>query len=406
LKNAIQFGAGNIGRGFMGQLFWEINYHIIFIESNKNFVDLINKEKQYPLKLLDAYKKNKSDLIIDNIESILIDDNKSVSSSIENADVISTAVGVTHLEEISSVISNGIAKRKASHHYPIDIYLCENNFDAPRKLKNFVYKNLSPGLKKWTDKNVGFVGMIVARMVPQSFKSLKEVDPLFVVADAYHKLIYDGKAVRNNQLPIEGMYPVYNYLAEFDRKFFTYNLGHAALGYLGYIKEYKYVHDSFKDNFIIKIFNGALDETSLALSKKYPGDINLEQQKKIRIDVLTRFGNPMLKDTVFRIGRDPIRKLSKFDRIIGSLNLCLDNGVFPENIIKICASAYNFDYSGDTSAVKLKQLIDKEGIEKAIHKISGINPSTEIGQKIIEYFHKYKYIRKKSNNKSNIKKKQ
>jgi mannitol-1-phosphate 5-dehydrogenase len=395
LKNAIQFGAGNIGRGFMGQLFWEIKYHIIFIESNKKLIDSINKEKKYPLKLLDAYKKNESILMIDNIESILIDDSENVFSAIESADVISTAVGVSHLEDISSVISEGLSRRKYSNPHPIDIYLCENSLEAPMILKKFVYKNLNSDIRKWTDKNVGFVGMIVARMVPQSIESPKKANPLFAVADAYHKLIYDGKASKSYRLPISGMYPVDNYLAEFDRKLFTYNLGHAALGYLGYLKGYRYVHDSFKDNFIKKIFNGALDETSAALARKYPGYINEDNQNETRKDVLTRFGNPMLEDTVVRIGRDPLRKLGRSDRIIGSLNLCLDKGVFPDNIIKVCASAYNFDYYDDDSAVKLSQLIEKDGIEKTIKKVSGIEPDTDIGKKIIKYFYEYRDIKNK-----------
>ena len=57
MKYAIQFGAGNIGRGFMGQLFWEIGYRTIFIETDNNLVTAINQDGRFPLKLLDAYTK-------------------------------------------------------------------------------------------------------------------------------------------------------------------------------------------------------------------------------------------------------------------------------------------------------------------------------------------------------------
>ncbi len=393
IKTSVQFGAGNIGRGFMGQLFWEIGYHTIFVESNESLINLLNKSKKYPLKLLDAYKKKEINMTIDNMECIAINDINKIASSIALADVIGTAVGVSQLESISVSISEGIKKRMMANPRPIDIYLCENTHDAYEELKNFVYKNLNTELRIWSDENIGFVGMIVARMVPQSSTTLKSIDPLYAVADSYHKLPYDGNAIKSKPLPIKGMYPVNNFLAEFERKLFTYNLGHAALGYLGYLKGYKYVHDCFKDSFIKKIFLGALKETSVALTKKYPEDITLKQQEEVMIDVLTRFGNPMLKDTVLRVGRDPIRKLGKSDRIVGSINLCLNNDLLPDNIIKICAAAYNFDFPEDVSAPELKRLITKEGIEKTLNKISGINPFTEIGKKIIKYFYEFKNIK-------------
>ena len=57
-KKAVQFGAGNIGRGFMGQLLWEAGFEITFVDADKQLVALLNDRAQYPLQLLDAYSKN------------------------------------------------------------------------------------------------------------------------------------------------------------------------------------------------------------------------------------------------------------------------------------------------------------------------------------------------------------
>ena len=394
MKSAVQFGAGNIGRGFMGQLYWEAGYKTVFVEARTEIVELLNSRGKYPLKLLDAYKKKDIDFYIDNLSAICTDDIDKIISEITHAYVISTAVGVEILENISTSIAEGLKKRSIDNPAPVDIYLCENTLDAPLILKDLVYKKLDGRTRRWADENLGFVGMIVARMVPQSSTGFGLDDSLFVVADAYHKLPYDGNAPRSDNLGIEGMYPVKNFTAEFERKLFTYNLGHAVLGYLGYLRKYNFVHEPFGDSFIRPIFDGALDETSEALSKKYPEDINMKQQREIRLDVITRFGNPLLGDTVVRVARDPIRKLGMQDRIIGSLNLCMDYGIFPDNIIKVCSAAYNFDYKEDNGAVRLQEMIKNNGIEQTISDVSGIEPGSDVGKKIIQYFYEFKDKRK------------
>ena len=244
MKYAVQFGAGNIGRGFMGQLFWEANYRTTFIEKNKEIVKHINARKKYPLKLLDAYTKKEIDLIIDNIEGIEVDNIEGVSNAISKADIIGTAVGVGILEIIAPYIAAGIKMRMKKNPKPVDIYLCENTLEASDILKDAVLDKLEPDVRSWAEENIGFSGMVVARMVPPPSDRFGIKDPLFVVADSYHELPFDGKKIKADTPNIKGMKPVNNFEAEFERKLFTHNLAHAALGYLGYLKNYTYVHRS------------------------------------------------------------------------------------------------------------------------------------------------------------------
>ena len=394
MKCAVQFGAGNIGRGFMGQLFWEANYKTIFIEKNKDIVKYINTRKKYPLKLLDAYTRKEIDLIIDNIESVWADKIEDISSAISRADIIGTAVGIKAIKIIAPYIVAGIKIRMKKNPKPVDIYLCENTLEAYKILKNAVFSKLESEIKNWTDRNVGFVGMVVARMVPPPSNRFGIKDPLFVVADSYHKLPFDGKNMKSDAPNIKGMEPVNNFKAEFERKLFTHNLAHAALGYLGYLKNYTYVHEPFNDELIVKILTDALDETSGALIRKYPADIDAEEQKKIRKDVDIRFSNPMIMDTVFRVASDPIRKLGPKDRLIGSAKLCIENEIFPKNIAYICGAAFNYDYPKDEIAQKLQEMIADKGIEKVIEKVSEIDSKSDFGKKIIESYYDIKEKRK------------
>jgi len=394
MKHAIQFGAGNIGRGFMGQLFWEANYKTTFIEENKEIVKHINTRKKYPLKLLNAYTRKEIDLIIDNIESIEADNIEGISNVVSRADIIGTAVGIKAIKIIAPYIAAGIKIRMKKNPKPIDIYLCENTLKAYKILKNAVLNELESRVKSWAERNVGFVGMVVARMIPPPSDRFGVKDPLFVVADSYHKLPFDGKNMKGDMPNIKGMEPANNFKAEFERKLFTHNLAHATLGYLGYLKNYTYVHEPFDDKFIVKILTGALDETSGALNRKYPVDIDAEGQSKIRKDVNIRFSNPMIMDTAHRVAKDPIRKLGPDDRLIGSAKLCMKNDIFPKNIAYICGAAFNYDYQKDEIAQKLQGMIADKGIEKVIEEVSEVDSISDFGKKIIEGYYDIKNKRK------------
>jgi mannitol-1-phosphate 5-dehydrogenase len=387
MKTAVQFGAGNIGRGFMGQLLYEAGYKTIFVEARKELVELLNTRKSYPLLLLDAKTQKEILMKIENIEAVDIKETETVAAAISAAKVMSTAVGLKNLTAVSAVIAEGVKRRYKDNPSPVDIYLCENVLNASDILKSSVLKNLNKKVGKWAESNIGFVGTVVARMVPEAGSRSDSDDPLLVVADSYHKLGYDQKAVKGEIPGIEGLYPAGNFKAEVEQKLFVYNLGHAALAYLGFMKGYSYIHETINDRECFLVFDRALDETSSALLKLYSEDFDIEGQQEIREDIRLRYGNPMIMDTVQRVGRDPIRKLGPSDRLIGSAKLCISQGIFPENIARICAAALCYDNKSDPEAVRLQAMIKEKGIETVLNHVSNLDPQSALGEKILYFYH-------------------
>ena len=45
MKKAIQFGAGNIGRGFIGAVLEQAGYHVVFADVNEQVVARINSDR-------------------------------------------------------------------------------------------------------------------------------------------------------------------------------------------------------------------------------------------------------------------------------------------------------------------------------------------------------------------------
>lgn len=386
MKTAIQFGAGNIGRGFMGQLFFEAGYHTIFVEASKPLVELLNAAHTYPLRLLDAPSQQAIDMEITHIHALHVDEIDQIAEAIAQAEVMGSAVGVPNLIHIAPLLAAGIHRRFRMNSTPIDIYLCENMLHAASQLKSHVLERLEYDVKAWAEEHVGFIGTSVARMVPVISEELRRQDPGLVVADSYHKLPYDGTAVKSAPPPIEGLYPVRNFEAEVERKLFMYNLGHAALAYPGYLKGLFYIHESFEDQEITMLFQKCLDETALALQKRFPEDIDAKSQEETRKDIFLRFSNPMIMDTIRRIARDPIRKLGPEDRLIGSANLCLNQGIFPEYIAIACAAALCYDHPDDPQAVKLQEMIQQSGVEATLREVSSLDPESELGKTIIHNY--------------------
>ena len=73
--------------------------------------------------------------------------------------------------------------------------------------------------------------------------------------------------------------------------------------------------------------------------------------------ILTRFENPYLPDTVERVGRQPLRKLSRKERLIGPAAELAALGERPTYLLATVDAALSFDVPEDPESVELKQLL-------------------------------------------------
>jgi mannitol-1-phosphate 5-dehydrogenase len=390
---AVQFGAGNIGRGLMGQLLRESGFETVFVDVGKSLVDDLNDRGSYPLRLLDAYSQKARELTIDHFRALRADQEDAVAEAIAETLVVATAVGVANLEAISPLLAVGIRRRFDRNAGPLDVYLCENMLGAAGMLSQYVMGHLDNAARAWAQKNIGFVGTSVARIVGGAGARLPGDDSLLVIADAHRDIPYDGTASRAGEPGLGGFHPVSNFKAEVERKIFTHNLAHAALAYLGYLRGHTYIHETFEDEFVRSVFDGALDETTEALLRRYPADLDRREHLEIRKDVRVRFGNPLLKDPLTRVAKDPIRKLGRDDRIVGAAQLCLSQGILPNHIATVCAAALCYDCPDDSGAVRLQSMIEKTGVAETLRQVSGIDPAGDFGQRVIVQYQRLREAR-------------
>ena len=131
----LQFGAGNIGRSFIGQLFSRSGYEVVFVDINKELVKELNKKRVYKL----VIKRNEPPdeiILIENIRAIDGYDKEAVVREIVDTDIIATAVGKYALPQIVSVITQGLQLRyKKRGKNPLDIIIAENFRNAADYLR-------------------------------------------------------------------------------------------------------------------------------------------------------------------------------------------------------------------------------------------------------------------------------
>lgn len=381
-RNVVIFGAGQIGRGFIGDICHSSGYHLVFIDVVKEVVDMLNKKKEYPLWLLD--NEGKEEKIITGISAIHFSEREKISEVLVDTDIVFTAVGANNLRSLAPLLAEGINRK--SQEFPdsyLNIIICENLLGSSEILKKEIEKYTLPYALSFFSERTGFVESVVSRMVAPLSDELRRRYPLLVTVEPYNILPVEKNKFKGEIPSIQGFYPVEDLFPYEELKLFIHNLSHACLAYSGYLKGYTYIWEALEDHDIRTIFDGVVNEARMSLIKKYNFDIS--EIDGYIADLVKRFGNRLLNDTVFRVGRDPLRKIGPNDRIAGAIKMCLSQNIYPENICFVMASCLCYNYPEDKSAVEMQRIIKEKGIFYILNEISGIKEE-DIIKRIVSYY--------------------
>lgn len=382
MRKAIQFGAGNIGRGFTGQLFSESGFEVVFVDVVPELVKMLNERRSYPIRIA---CENPWTVTVRNVRAVDGRDIEAVANEIRTATLMCTAVGVNVLPKVAPTIAEGIkARANADVKEPINIIICENLQNMAEFLKGEVKKHLPESYHDYLEDKIGFVESVVGRMVPVMTEEQKAEDPLLVVVEPYKHLPISKAGIKGNFPDIAGIELADNFQSFVDRKLYTHNAGHAVAAYLGYLRGYHYVYQAMNDAKINATVRAAMAETGEALIKKYGLDPN-KHQAHIE-DLVSRFSNVALGDQVSRVGGDPLRKLGPNDRLVGGAKLCLEYDVFPTNLCKAIAAALRFDPPGDPTAPKVQAMVRELGVAGALREISNLAEDSEITHGVVRQY--------------------
>jgi len=332
----VVFGAGNIGRSFVAQVFSQAGYHVLFVDIDKNLIKNMNSIGEYKV----VIKKDENPdrfISVSPVSAIDGTDSNAVIQAVSKADIIATAVGAGALQHLFPVIAHGVEHRKSV----VDIIIAENISDGTTYFKNGLLRHFD--CEDSIDK-VGLVQTSIGKMVPIMNTNDIEADPLQIFSEEYNTLIVDKNGFKNCIPDIPELLPVEPIKAYVSRKLFIHNLGHAAVAYLGYQSnpETIYIWQALEDGEVARNVRSAMEESADALLIEYSDSFTRKDLYDHIDDLLERFRNRSLGDTIFRVGRDIARKLSLGDRLIGALDLIRKHDLSSRSVEMVIRAALDF----------------------------------------------------------------
>lgn len=385
MKNAIIFGAGNIGRGFIGQLFHESGYSITLVDVDDVLLQSINQSGSYTIELVDNEKSQRVQIpVASALHSSR--DRQAVIEVFSKASLGATAVGQRVLPFIAPLIAAGVQRRlELGITQPVNLIVCENLKNAAAILHEMIEQHLPPSQAPALRPFLGLVDTVIGRMVPPPTPEMRALDPGWIRVETYKELPVDRQGFAGQPPLVSGMQVIDNFPAYTARKLYIHNCGHAVLAYLGYLAGYEFGWQALQDLAILSTVQQALSESIQGIVQHYGVSASwLESHVE---DLLKRFANRALGDTVFRLGRDPLRKLAPTDRLVGAARLAESAGIVPAGIARGIAAAFHFNPPEDPLAQELQMQIKQKGLDQVLSDVCAIQLDESLSVLIKQYYH-------------------
>ncbi|NNV00767.1 mannitol-1-phosphate 5-dehydrogenase [Geobacillus sp. DSP4a] len=362
---AVHFGAGNIGRGFIGSLLAASGYKVVFVDVNEQIVRLLKERGEYRVIVAGEQREEQWVRGVSALNSQT--EREQVIAAIAAADLVTTAVGPHILPAIAPLVADGLKQRLGVQQTPLHVIACENMIGGTETLKQYVFAHLSEAEQQLAGESVGFLNCAVDRIVPNQTND----DPLAVTVEPFFEWAIETRNVIGAVPPIQGAHFVADLGPYIERKLFTVNTGHALAAYLGYLKGCETVQEAMKDSAIRAGVEQALSESGAVLVKKHGW--KADEHRAYIETTIGRFMNPALSDDIIRVARSPIRKLGPNDRLVApAVQYCALFGNAPQGLAKGIAALLRFDDARDAEAAALQQTIAQHGIEGALRQYAGL----------------------------------
>lgn len=377
-KTALHFGAGNIGRGFVGVILSGAGYELIFADVAAPLIDALNAEDSYTVHEVGHDPKDITVTGFSGVNSAT--EKEALLKHIAEVDVITTAVGPTVLKIIAPTIAEGLKLRAEQGGTKVAIMACENAINATDGLAEAI-RAVYPEV----DEVAFFANTAVDRIVPDQAPG----QGLDVTVENYFEWAVESAPFGADVPEIPGVTWVEDLAPYITRKLFTVNTGHAATAYFGYNAGINKIADALADDSVRAHVEAVLAETKQLIVEKFGFDPEVQQAYVDKI--ISRFQNPALPDTVQRVGRAPLRKISRHERFIGPAAELAERGHSAQALVNAIAAALRFDVPEDPESVELQHKLktaagSREASDVLVTELTGITPDHPLFPTLSEAF--------------------
>ena len=374
---AVHFGAGNIGRGFIGALLQDAGYHVVFADVNQELIDSMKALGSYTLTELASVPKQKLYKNFQVLNSVT--ETQELTRLIAKAEIVTASVGANVLGRIAPVIEAGLSQRTS--HDKLVVMACENALGASEIIKRAMKD------QQLANKRAIFCNTAVDRIVPLQVEH-SEPD---VAVEPFSEWIIESTPLEGRKLNLPGATFVEDLDPFIERKLYTVNTAHLAVTLVGQQFGHETVIEAMADSEVMPKVLAAIQETSAALVRKHgfePAAHAAYVEK-----TLSRLSNPAIDDEIVRVGRDPLRKLSRYERLIGPAAYHAEHLGEPFSLLEVIDAALSFKAPGDAEVARLQLFLATLSSSQFVFEVCGISVGHPLHEPLVELvdLHKSSY---------------
>lgn len=374
---AVHFGAGNIGRGFIGALLQDAGYEVVFADVNQELIDSMRKLGSYTLTELAQVPKRK---VYSNFQVLnSVSDAQELTEIISRAEIVTASVGANVLKRIAPVIESGLRERTTNE--KLVVMACENALGASEIIRQAMHD------QQLASKRAIFCNTAVDRIVPLQVEH-SEPD---VAVEPFSEWIIESGPLGARTLNLPGATFVDDLDPFIERKLYTVNTAHLAVALIGQQFGHETVIEAMADSEVMPKVMAAIDETSAALIRKHGFDPVAHAAYVEK--TLSRLSNPAIDDEIVRVGRDPLRKLSRYERLIGPAAYHAEHLGEPIALLEVIDAALSFKSPGDAEAARLQLFLATLSSSQFVFEVCGISVGHPLHNPLVELvdLHKSSY---------------
>lgn len=350
-QHVVIFGAGNIGRGLLGQLVSQAGLAVVFVEAYAPLARDLEDAGRYRIQLVG---RSRESYTVENYRVLTPGQAEAIAGALADCLFAATAVGGQHLPVLAPLLAAGLARRTA----PLNILLCENWPHADEFLaQQMVQAGADAGRYACLRCNVERM----VRGLPGSLDAMGE---------SGQTLFVDGRPWLGERIRIEGLNFCEDLDAFYARKIFTNNAGHALLAYRGALEGRRLMYEALEMRPIREHLEELLHLAAEGLVRRYNFNA-LDLDRHVEDLLRHRYANRELCDTVQRVARQPLRKLGPDERLVGLARFLIQVGLPIGPICRVIGAALHYEDPQDPESVDLAERVRCGGPERVLKETCG-----------------------------------
>lgn len=224
------------------------------------------------------------------------------------------------LRTFFGLITAALAERRRAGEAPFTVMSCDNiqgNGEMAHKMFHAFATAVDPELAAWIDAQVPFPNSMVDRITPETTDHDREaileehgyVDEWPVVCEDFTQWVLEDKFALGRPAYQEAGVQVVDDVVPYElMKLRLLNASHQGLCYFGYLAGYRMVHDVVHDDRFASFLLKYMTEEATPSLRPVPG-VDLDHY---RHELIARFGNTAIKDTVARLCAESSDRIPKW----------------------------------------------------------------------------------------------